>query len=109
MCCRLQAQLPLGSAVDSVIRKGLTDTVWVNEPEPGQLPAGVTHHTYRSASLGHDVGYCIYLPPDYAAGNKRYPVIYNLHGAGGNELHGFEEARLLDAGIRSGNCRRSFW
>src|SRR5436190_21987737 len=53
--------------------------------------------------MKHDVGYCIYLPPDYAsAASSRYPVIYNLHGAGGNELHSFEEAVLLDAGIRSG-------
>lgn len=78
-------------------------TVWVNAPKPGQLPDGVTHHTYFSGSMKHDVGFCIYLPPDYTtATTKRYPVIYNLHGAGGNELHGFEEARVLDRGIRAG-------
>ena len=76
--------------------------VWVNEPKPGQLPAGVSHHTYYSDSMHHDVGYCIYLPPDYTAASMRYPVIYNLHGAGGNELHGFEEAQVLDSGIRAG-------
>jgi enterochelin esterase-like enzyme len=76
---------------------------WMNPPKPGQLPAGVTHKTYRSRSMNTDIGYLVYLPPDYASsGARRYPVIYNLHGAGGNELHGFEEARLLDHGIRSG-------
>ena len=80
-----------------------SQTVWVNQPKPGQLPDGVTHHTYFSASMKHDMGFCIYLPPDYAtAASRRYPVIYNLHGAGGNELHGFEEARVLDRGIRAG-------
>ncbi len=84
-------------------KKGLETTVWVNNPEDGRLPAGVSHHTYFSASMKHDVGYCLYLPPDYASSAAtRYPVIYNLHGAGGNELHGFEEAQLLDKGIRSG-------
>lgn len=58
-------------------------TTWVNRPS-GPLPAGVSHHTYRSQSMGHDVGYCIYLPPGYAKDSTlRYPVIYNLHGAGG--------------------------
>jgi endo-1,4-beta-xylanase len=78
--------------------------VWVNRPKPGQqLPAGVAHHVYRSKAMNVDVGYLIYLPPSYTSDSpKRYPVIYNLHGAGGNELHGFEEARLLDQGIREG-------
>lgn len=77
-------------------------TVWVNVPKPGSLPAGVTHHTYRSASMGHDVGYLIYLPPDYAREtSRRYPVIYNLHGAGGNELHGQLAAEILQEGILS--------
>src|SRR4051794_18166433 len=83
------------TAHDDSIRKALETTVWVNPPKPGQLPKGVAHHTYFSPSMKHDVGYCIYLPPDYATSGKRYPVIYNLHGAGGNELHSFEEAVVL--------------
>lgn len=32
------------------------------------------------------MGYNVYLPPRYADGTQqRYPVIYFLHGAGGNE------------------------
>ena len=74
--------------------------VWVNRPEPGQLPCRVTHRTFHSDIHQADVGYCIYLPPGYDPGaDKRYAVIYNLHGADGNELHGFLEARVLDAGI----------
>ncbi len=81
----------------------LLETKWVNPPAPGQLPTGVSHHVRRSKALGRDVGYCIYLPPGYTRSpGKRYPVIYNLHGAGGNELHGFEEARLLEEGIQQG-------
>lgn len=74
--------------------------MWVNRPEPGQLPCRVTHRTFHSDIHQADVGYCIYLPPGYDPGaDKRYAVIYNLHGADGNELHGFLEARVLDAGI----------
>lgn len=76
---------------------------WVNEPKPGTLPTGVTHRTFRSAALGREVGYCIYLPPGYdAETTRRYPVIYNLHGAGGNELHSFSSAKALHDGITSG-------
>jgi S-formylglutathione hydrolase FrmB len=75
-------------------------TVWVNRPKPGSLPAGVTHHTYRSESMGREVGYLIYLPPEYQQEpQRRYPVIYNLHGAGGNELHGQLAAEILHEGI----------
>ena len=76
--------------------------VWVNKPESGQLPSGVTHRTFHSEAHRADVGYCIYLPPGYGSdANRRYPVIYNLHGADGNELHGFREVEVLEAGIRA--------
>lgn len=76
--------------------------VWVNKPESGQLPSGVTHRTFHSEAHQADVGYCIYLPPGYGPhANGGYPVIYNLHGADGNELHGFREVEVLDAGIRA--------
>ncbi len=80
----------------------LAQVTWVNVPPAGSLPRGVTHHTYFSPSMGHDVGYLIYLPPSYASEPaRRYPVIYNLHGAGGNELHGSLAAQILDEGIVS--------
>ena len=77
--------------------------VWVNRPESGQLPSGVKHTSFHSRAHESDVGYCIYLPPGYGTDtNRRYPVIYNLHGANGNELHGFRDVEVLDAGIRAG-------
>jgi len=83
--------------------KSNADTVWVNEPKAGSLPTGMTHHTYFSKSMGHDVGYCIYLPPGYETDTqRRYPVIYNLHGAGGNELHGQQSAEVLQERILAG-------
>jgi enterochelin esterase-like enzyme len=77
-------------------------TVWVNPPAPGSLPAGVTHHTYFSQAMGCDVGYCIYLPPGHRDDTSvRYPVIYSLHGAGGDETRGLLAAEVLDEGIRA--------
>jgi enterochelin esterase-like enzyme len=39
----------------------------------------------KSAILGHDVAYAVYLPPDYATSTRRYPVVYLLHGYTDNE------------------------
>ena len=35
---------------------------------------------FSSKILGRDVAYAVYLPPDYAASSRRYPVVYLLHG-----------------------------
>jgi enterochelin esterase-like enzyme len=41
--------------------------------------------TFRSEAIGRDYKYTIYLPDDYKKDTKRYPVLYLLHGAGGDE------------------------
>lgn len=52
----------------------------------GQLGTGYTHATYRSALMNNiEIGYVIYLPPGYNNSTERYPVLYSLHGMGGNE------------------------
>lgn len=59
---------------------------WSNPPTAAV--AHVTHRTFRSPSVGEDVGYNVYLPPGYEQSTRRYPVLYYLHGAGGNESGG---------------------
>ncbi|MEZ5326938.1 MAG: non-reducing end alpha-L-arabinofuranosidase family hydrolase [Verrucomicrobiales bacterium] len=57
---------------------------WVNP----QLPEGpgLQHHVLKSKAMGHDIGYVVATPADYdASGKTRYPVVYFLHGMGGNE------------------------
>ena len=45
-----------------------------------------TRETLQAASLGGAMlPYRVLLPPDYATSARRYPVLYLLHGAGGNE------------------------
>jgi enterochelin esterase-like enzyme len=104
LCALLVASAACGfsaSKEDPAARNARTQ--WVNAPKPGQLPTGVTHHTFFSRALNRDVGYCIYLPPEYATEPaRRFPAIYNLHGAGGNELHSFTDARVLHEGVVAG-------
>ena len=52
---------------------------------PSQPVPGVEHKTFRSRAASADVGYNVLLPPGYAAGDRRYPVLYWLHGLNGNE------------------------
>lgn len=53
--------------------------------------------------MSTDVGFNIYLPPDYETSpNRRYPVIYWLHGAGGNESQGLAQPALLEKAINTG-------
>jgi len=43
---------------------------------------------FRSAILQSSVRYCVYLPASYSAADaktRKYPVLYLLHGLGGNE------------------------
>ena len=79
--------------------------VWINEPKPNQrpLPANTQHLTFESKLVNQKIGYCIYLPPAYKSSPKsQFPVIYNLHGNGGNEFTSIDSIALLDKGIRAG-------
>ena len=76
---------------------------WVN----AKLPAGqgLEHKVLSSQAMSHDVGYVVWTPKDYdASGKTRYPVIYFLHGMGGNEsadAGGFSS--IVAQGIRAGD------
>ena len=51
------------------------------------LPAGagvVVAREFRSTALERDWSYAVYLPDGYETSNLRYPVLYLLHGNGGN-------------------------
>ena len=52
---------------------------------PKETPKGVSHKNFFSNLMNQEIGYNIYLPPDYKENDGKYPVIYWLHGMGGNE------------------------
>jgi enterochelin esterase-like enzyme len=51
-------------------------------------PNGTKYRTFSSKVLGGEVSYLVYLPPEYEQQTQRYPVIYWLHGLGGNQRGG---------------------
>ena len=60
---------------------------WINPPSEQQreeIP-GLVHEVYHSPAMNRDVGYSVVLPPSYHEGQRRYPVVYMLHGGGRNE------------------------
>ena len=81
-------------------RQPLTfDISWVNPP--AKITAGVQHRVLHSKAMQRDVGYNIWLPSDYESSGRRYPVIYWLHGSGGNESSSLWVAEEYQKATRS--------
>lgn len=84
LCAALVCALTLVAARPAIAQaQSCTPFQWDN-PSPS-YPTGVTHHTFHSPSMNVDVGFNVYLPPSYAGSTQRFPVLYYLHGRGGNE------------------------
>ncbi len=64
-----------------IIKGGCGDLYSVNKVPHGS----VTQRWYNSPSLGYDRRITIYTPAGYETSGKRYPVLYLLHGMGGDE------------------------
>lgn len=70
----------------------------------------ITSEALKGNKLGdpHVRNMTIYLPPNYASTNKMYPVIYLLHGYGGNERSYVDEVGesvailILDSLVKTG-------
>ncbi len=69
--------------------------------------AGIQDLTYYSDLNKRDVSIKVYTPPGYEAGNERYPVVYNLHGAGGGspERQWDRTSRTLTAAMEGRKVR----
>lgn len=63
-------------------------------------PGTVATQTFRSAALGVDKSYRVYLPAGYAQSRRRYPVVYLLHGISGDESNWLELGDLAGAADR---------
>jgi len=70
---------PKGPAFAAVLAVALT--AWPGLVSPAALAGQVLEGLKcPSAILGRDIAYAVYLPPDYTASTRRYPVVYLLHG-----------------------------
>ncbi len=84
-----------------VQKKQFARAEWV-DPTRGE-PSGTKYQTFRSKTLDAEVSYLIYLPPDYDKQTQKYPVIYWLHGLGGNKRAGASMfVPHVDRAIREG-------
>jgi len=81
-------------------------------PKPGgwvetskEEPAGTRYHTFHSKAVDGKVSYLIYLPPGYEKDKeRRFPVVYWLHGLANDQRHGAGFVRRLDAAIKDGRA-----
>ena len=96
-------------------------------PSTSTLPASPTTSTKSDARITVDVGsiesnalkgnrlgdpskrpLAVLLPPGYANSNKRYPVVYHLHGRGPTTTSGYPDANVkaaLEQGVLRGDLQ----
>ncbi len=65
---------------------------------PAESTKNVTHQTFYSQLLNHEIGYNIYLPSGYPENEERYTTAYHIHGWQGNES---SEIRSFDKVYRN--------
>ncbi len=90
----------LALAVPTGIARAGGAPAWVT---PAVTASGVTRQVFNSAAVGAPVSYHVYRPPAYSAQpQRRFPVLYWLHGAG-SVLTGIATVSgLFDAAIAAG-------
>ncbi len=80
---------------------------WVNEiPKKWAQVPGLKHGTFFSQANNVETGFCVLLPPGYedeANKEKRYPVIYYLHGGRpGGEMKSLALSSLMQKAMAEG-------
>lgn len=74
-------------------------------PRSTVMAGSITTKRFFSAVLQRNWSYNIYLPANYDTSDSAYPVIYLLHGNGGNEASWDEGMRVIDGLIQAGKLR----
>lgn len=77
----------------------VTQTTREVRPQPRSAPlaqGNLQERTFHSASLGRDSRYYALLPVDYARSQKRYPVLYLLHGWHGDYTNWIKLTKLVE-------------
>ena len=90
-CCKVISSVPFVALVAACLL--LPHPAFA---EPSEQPIAVaTHESLHSKVLNKDRVVDVYVPPGYAKGNERYPVLYLLDGNGHFRLR-----EAADAGRR---------
>jgi enterochelin esterase-like enzyme len=78
------------------------DSSWV-DPITNTYP-GTAYRIFPTPARGINTmgSYMIYLPNDYYASNKRYPVLYYLHGGNGSQREASWLINIMDAAMKAG-------
>ena len=73
------------------------------DPITNPIP-GTTYNLFPTHVRGENKqgSYLVYLPRDYSNSDKRYPVIYWLHGGNGNSREGAWMCDRMDAAMKQG-------
>jgi enterochelin esterase-like enzyme len=95
---RTAALLAVGSALLALVPIAIGNST-AAQAQPGTL----TSSSFRSATLGEDVAYNVYLPAGYAGSARRYPVLYLLHGRGDSMAAWTQMKAKLDQLIGDGS------
>lgn len=89
--------LAVSSSLTAQTAREKTKFEWINIDTENATEA--QHYTFYSDANNAEVGFYLYLPEHYEQNPKsRYPVIYSLHGGGGDEsrnlrrIEGFKKA-----------------
>jgi hypothetical protein len=116
LLCLLIASSSLVFAQNAKKAKGAAEPPfsWVSpmnaETAKKILPPAVKHATFKSPSMGIDVGYYIYLPPGYETSQEKYPVVYHLHGGRpGGESKAVRLASYIDKAILKGTIKPTIY
>ncbi|MCC9601184.1 alpha/beta hydrolase fold domain-containing protein [Stieleria sp. JC731] len=79
---------------------------WVDK----NIAESCQHATLFSKSMQREIGYSIFLPPSYKeSGDRRYPVVYYLHGASGSESSSREFAWAVQKAIAEGAIEETIY
>jgi hypothetical protein len=88
-----------------VVRKG--EQPWMMGWDPAERGEGdlMVREVWRPAATGLDTVTYLQLPPDYSReGERRYPVLYYLHGSFGSPVTSVALAKIYAAAMADGRC-----
>lgn len=98
--------LPFFSSAQKAPKPKAPPFSWVSplsEKQSASLTKGMEHRTFKSPSMGLDVGYYVYLPEAYeTSGSRKFPVVIHLHGGRpGSEAKAVRLANFVDSAIKA--------